>query len=253
MSELRVRRSEDAGVVTIEVGDGSRRNALGVRDWRELRSVVGAAAHDPATSVIVLVGTGTTFSAGSDISEWADAGPDDVDGSFAEMERCFRAVERAPVPVVAAVEGVAVGAGCQLALACDVVVMGETARMGMPIVRLGILPSAAFAARVCSRVGPALAADLYLTGRLLSGLEAAAVGLVARVVSDGEALAQATELAWGIADSPRVAVRAAKRAVHAVSRTDPDDVMPLEDTGSVDFAAFRPAVLHFLSAGRRSA
>lgn len=246
--------ARDGGVVTLELGDGTRRNALREADWVDLRDTVAAVGRAGTARVMVLVGHGGTFSAGSDMTEWADAGPDDVDHTFATMEQCFQVVEDCAVPVVAAVEGVAAGAGCQLALSCDLVVMGESARIGMPIARLGILASPAFAARVASRVGSALAADLYLTGRLLGAAEARAAGLVARVVPDTEVVSQATHLAHAITHTSPEAVRAAKRAIHAV--TQPERLV--HDAGgragrSVAFEDFRPAVRRFLSTRRRPA
>jgi len=170
------------------------------------------------------------------------------------MEQCFRAIEDCPVPVVAAVEGVATGAGCQLALACDLVVMGESARIGMPIARLGILASPAFAARVASRVGSALAADLYLTGRLLSAADARSAGLVARVAPDAQVVLRATDLARGMAQKSPEAVRAAKRAVQAISQPErrlAERAGP--SARAVAFEDFRASVRRFLSVRRRLA
>lgn len=254
MNGGRVHRERRDGVDTIEVGDGSRRNALRESDWQSLRDTIDASGAETSTRVVVLVGHGGTFSAGSDMTEWADAGPDEVDHTFETMEQCFRAIEDCPVPVVAAVEGVATGAGCQLALACDLVVMGESARIGMPIARLGILASPAFAARVASRVGSALAADLYLTGRLLSAADARSAGLVARVAPDAQVVLRATDLARGMAQKSPEAVRAAKRAVQAISQPErrlAERAGP--SARAVAFEDFRASVRRFLSVRRRLA
>lgn len=128
-------------------------------------------------------------------------------------EKAFRAVERCPVPVVAQVQGVAAGAGCQLALACDLRVMGESARIGMPIARLGILPSPAFAARLVRLAGQALARELLYTGRLLDSAEAATAGLANAVVPDAGVEGHVTALLDLVAAQPAAAIRAAKRAV----------------------------------------
>lgn len=247
----RVSTSRAGALVTVEIGDGTRRNALGEADWRALGEAVRSAGDTSGVDVVLLVGHGGQFSAGSDLAEWADADADDVDRTFAVMEACFRAIEDAPVPVIAAVEGVAAGAGCQLTLACDLVVMGVSAQIGMPIVRLGILTSPAFAARVSSRVGSALAADLYLTGRLLSAREAQGAGLVARVVPDRQVVATARDLAATIARRPAPAVRAAKAAIHRVGQPG----RSVEDAPgrAVAFDDFRGAVRRFLSMRRRPA
>jgi hypothetical protein len=142
-AQARMKHDRHETTAVIEIGDGTRRNALGRAEWRALERLVGELSADPTVSVIVVTGRGDTFSAGSDLNDWADASLEEVEQSFAEMEACFQIIERAPVPVIAAVDGVAAGAGCQLALACDLVVMSSSARMGMPIARLGILASTA--------------------------------------------------------------------------------------------------------------
>lgn len=204
------------------VGDGARRNALGEADWAALTGRVRAAtAPDSGLRALVLSGHVGSLSAGSDMHEWAEADRTAVVGTVAVMEDCFRALEDSRLPVVAAVEGVAAGAGCQLALAGDLVVMGASARIGMPVARLGILASPAFAARVAARVGAALAADLYLTAR------------------------------------PPEAVAAAKTALHAVS--PPERHLGVGTTegpptrASVAPIPFRDAVRRFLAPATRSA
>ncbi|WP_433413255.1 enoyl-CoA hydratase/isomerase family protein [Microtetraspora malaysiensis] len=200
-------------IVEIMVGSGRRRNALRAADWDLLTGHFDAVSRLPAVRAVVVRGAEDTFCAGSDITEWIDAEPRAVDDSFERMEQAFRAVERCPVPVIAQVQGVAAGAGCQLALACDLRVMADSARIGMPIARLGILPSPAFAARLVHLAGPALARELLYTGRLLSAREAAAAGLANAVVPDADVTEHVAGLLARIADQPAVAVRAAKRAV----------------------------------------
>lgn len=249
MSRLHATRA--GWVVTIELGDGARRNALGEQDWHTLAELIGQAVEDGARAV-VLVGHDGTFSAGSDLSEWDGADRATVERTFDAMERCFRSVEDAPIPVVAAVGGVAAGAGCQLALACDIVVMAESARIGMPIARLGIVASPGFAARVANRVGPAVAADLYLTGRLLDAHEARSAGLVARVVPDAEAPLAAAEIAAQIASVAPAAARAAKDAIHKVSQPE-RTIRCGQSAPTVVLADFHSAVRSFLTSHRRSA
>lgn len=254
----RVAASIDGPVLHLVVGDGERRNALGEDDWASLGRLVGDVGTG-ATGIraVVVSGHGGSFSAGSDMREWVDAQRTDVERAFTTMEGCFRAIEDCPLPVVAAVEGVAAGAGCQLALACDLVVMAESARIGMPIARLGILASPAFAARVSSRVGPALAADLYLTGRLLAADEARAAGLVSRVVPDGSTTRRALDLAASIAARPPEAVAAAKAAIHLVAQPErhvvPATGSPTPTLPSVATDAFHDAVRRFLEPPARPA
>ena len=155
----------DLGVADVSVGDGQRGNALSSEDWRELEQTFRHLAEDDQLRAVVVRGQGGTFSAGSDMREWVQADRTDVAQSFAAMEAAFTAIEDLPVPVIAEVEGVAAGAGCQLALACDLRVLADTARIGMPIARLGILVSPSFAARLSVLAGPGVARELLYTGR----------------------------------------------------------------------------------------
>jgi enoyl-CoA hydratase len=206
---------ENGPVAELVVGDGAKRNALTSSGWESLERHIRVCAEDSGIRAIVIRGHSDTFCAGSDIGEWFDADPGFVEESFARMEAAFTAVERCPVPVVAAIRGFAAGAGCQLALACDMRFMADSARIGMPIVRLGILTSPAFAARMIRLAGPALAGELLYTGRLLDAPEAARAGLVNRVLSDVELDAAVDRTLAAIGAQPTVAVRAAKRSIRA--------------------------------------
>ncbi|MGH3380353.1 MAG: enoyl-CoA hydratase/isomerase family protein, partial [Actinoallomurus sp.] len=150
-------------VAAVVVGDGRRRNALNGAGWDLLARTMRDVAEPTAVRAVVLRGAGDTFCAGSDMTEWRDADIVAVERSFARMEAAFRAIEECPVPVVAEIRGAAAGAGCQLALACDLRVMARSARIGMPIARLGILPSPAFASRLAAVAGPAVARELLYT------------------------------------------------------------------------------------------
>jgi enoyl-CoA hydratase/carnithine racemase len=210
-----IRSDVDTGVATVTLGNGRRRNALTRAAWVSLENVVTRLGADPAVRVIVVRGRGGTFCAGSDLTEWAGADADLVENSFARMESAFRAVEQCRIPVVAAITGVAAGAGCQLALACDLRFMADSAQIGMPIARHGILASPAFAARLSTLAGPGLARELLYTGRLLDGRTAASAGLVNRSCADELLDAEVERLAAKIGSLPGIAVRAAKQAVAA--------------------------------------
>ncbi|EWM11843.1 enoyl-CoA hydratase/isomerase family protein, partial [Kutzneria sp. 744] len=150
-------RSDGRGAEVV-LGSGGSANALGHEDWRALELAFRNLSND--VRVVVVRGSGSTFSAGSDLREWVHAAPDDVDRAFAAMEAACTAIEECPTPVIAQVNGVAAGAGCQLALACDLRVFADDARIGMSIARLGILVSPAFAARLALLAGHGLAREL---------------------------------------------------------------------------------------------
>jgi enoyl-CoA hydratase/carnithine racemase len=210
---LKVRLNRDAEVAEVAVGDGRRGNALSSADWHELERTFRDLAHDDDLRAVVVRGQGGMFSAGSDMREWVEADVTGVADSFAAMEAAFTAIEELPVPVIAQVEGVAAGAGCQLALACDLQVMAESARIGMPIARLGILVSPAFAARLAVLAGPGIARELLYTGRLVPAAEAVSLGLATRCVPDDRLASATRRLVLTISRHPGAAVQAAKHAV----------------------------------------
>ncbi len=202
-----------APVAEITVGNATKRNALTGAGWARLKQGIDALADDGVTRVIVLRGRSGTFCAGSDMTEWVGAGTDAVEDSFARMEAAFRSVEDCSVPVVADVRGVAAGAGCQLALACDMRFMADTARIGMPVVRLGINASPAFAARMVTLAGPSRARQLLYTGELLGASAAVDWGLADQALPEAELGEYTARVSAAIAEQPPAAVRAAKQAV----------------------------------------
>ena len=200
-------------VATIGFGNGERLNALGMEQWDELGRAARELASADSVRAVVVRGRGGVFSAGSDLREWEAAEPDEVTQRFWRMEQALRAIEDLPMPTVAVVEGVAAGGGFQLALACDLQLTAASARVGMPISRLGILVPPSFAARLSLRVGPSRAKDLLYGGRILTGKEAHDVGLVTTLAADGEVDSGLDALleAWAVV--AQGSLRAAKAAV----------------------------------------
>lgn len=233
-------------VATLTVGDGSRRNALGNEGWAALAGCAVEVAQRPSVRAVVVRGSGGDFCAGSDLRSWREAADEPVRETFRLMERALRALEAVPVPVVALIEGAAAGGGCQLALACDLRVVAEDSRIGMPIARLGILPSAAFAGRLAQVAGPGLARELLFTGRLLSGREAVERGLADRVVPHADLEKTVAELVASIVRHPRTALVAAKTAVADALAGCRAPGLAATDT-IVDESVFRPAVDAFLA------
>lgn len=210
----------DRAIARIVVGSGQRGNALGSSDWARLAEVAQDLAMDEDLRAVVVTGAGErAFSVGSDMREWVSANPQQVDDSFAKMEAAFTAIEDLPVPVIAGIRGTAAGAGCQLACACDLRVIGEHSRMGMPIARWGILASAAFATRLALLSSHSVARDLLYTGRLVDGPEALRLGLANRCVPEQEVETATESLVAAIAAQPASAIRAAKRAAGAALTT----------------------------------
>jgi enoyl-CoA hydratase len=166
---------------------------------------------DPEVRAIVLGGNERAFAAGADIDELAAATP----VTLYENRRIDRwdAIRALRTPLVAAVSGWCLGGGCELAMACDLIVASETARFGQPEINLGIFPGAGGTQRLTRAVGKSVAMDVILTGRTLSAREALGHGLVARVVAKEAWLAEAKRTARAIAERSPIAVRLAKEAV----------------------------------------
>ncbi|WP_329142583.1 enoyl-CoA hydratase/isomerase family protein [Streptomyces sp. NBC_01456] len=238
----------DGAVTTVRVGTGHRANALGTRDWQALAALFDDLAEDRSLGAVVLSGRGTaTFSAGSDMREWLSAAPADIDTSFAAMETALTAIERLPVPVISTVRGAAVGAGCQLACACDLRIVSSSAKLGMPIARWGILVPPAFAARLAVLTGPATARDLLFTGRLVDGAEAVRLGLATASAPEEELDTATAALVASITAHPPTAIRAAKRSIDTLLAPARDRLRKLPAGPAADYASMQSGLSTFLN------
>ncbi|MDN5860561.1 MAG: crotonase/enoyl-CoA hydratase family protein [Pseudonocardia sp.] len=201
------------GVVVLTVNRPERRNAIDLATARAIADALDKIDEDAAARAIVLTGAGGFFSAGMDLRAYAATGERPVD----ERRGGFGIVACPPrTPIVAAVEGPALGGGFEIALACDLIVAGEGATFGLPEVRRGLVASGGGLLRLAQRIPRNLAAEAVLTGRPFTATRCAELGLVNSVVPDGEALAAACALAAEIAANAPIAV-AASKAVMAQS------------------------------------
>jgi enoyl-CoA hydratase/carnithine racemase len=193
---VRLERRDD-GVAVVRL-DNPKVNALSMALLRQLESVANA-LHDDPPGAVVITGGDRVFAAGADISEFG--GPDRARAVSATFREALDAVAAIPRTVVAAIAGYALGGGCELALACDIRVASDRAKLGQPEILLGIIPGGGGTQRLARLVGPGRAKDLILTGRQVDAEEALRIGLVDRVVPHTElhdrALALAGELARG--------------------------------------------------------
>jgi enoyl-CoA hydratase len=209
MSLVAVERDGAVGVVLM-----NRPQALNALSSALMDAVVDALEEldaDEAVRCIVLGGNERAFAAGADVGELAAATPIELYSSR-RIDR-WDAIRALRTPLVAAVSGYCLGGGCELAMACDLIVASETAQFGQPEINLGILPGAGGTQRLTRAVGKALAMDVILTGRFLSADEALRAGLVARVVAREAWLVEAKRAAAEIAARSPVSVRLAKEAV----------------------------------------
>ena len=220
-------------ILTVTITRPEVLNALSPEVIAELRTVVGllrdgiGSGAEPDWSVrgIVLTGAGgKAFVAGADIAQMRGMSAADADAYTAEAQELTSWLETLPVPVVAAVNGFALGGGCELAMACDVILASANAAFGQPEVALGLIPGFGGCVRLQQYVGIAAARELILTGRRISAEEAARLGLVSRVLDDQESLLAAARevIALAARQSP-TAVAAAKRTVRA-AQAQPTDL-----------------------------
>jgi len=197
-------------------------NAVSLAVLAELVAALCALDADPDCRCLVLTGAGTrAFAAGADIGELAEQTPESL-AAGGDFER-WDQLREVGLPIIAAVRGYALGGGCELAMACDLIVAGEDARFGQPEIKLGVIPGAGGTQRLTRAIGKARAMELILTGRSIQAREAEAMGLVNLVVPAEETLDRALELAGRIAQMPPVAVRAAKAMVNRAYDTSLTD------------------------------
>ena len=210
MSEL-VLVEREGPVAVVLLNRPEALNALSGELMDALVAALRDLDEDPEVRCIVLGGSERAFAAGADIGQMATATPVEMHAS-ARVER-WDAIRSLGTPLVAAVSGFCLGGGCELAMACDLIVASETAVFGQPETGLGIIPGAGGTQRLTRAVGKALAMDVILSGRRLSAREALAAGLVARVVAKEAWLEEAKRVARDIAAKAPVATRLAKGAV----------------------------------------
>jgi enoyl-CoA hydratase len=177
----------------------------------ELVTTLRGLDDDESIRCIVLGGNARAFAAGADIGELANSSA--IELYYARRVERWDAIRSLWTPLIAAVSGYCLGGGCELAMACDLIVASETARFGQPETSLGIIPGAGGTQRLTRAVGKATAMDVILSGRMLSADEARAAGLVARVVAKEAWLEEAKRVAHEIASKGPVATRLAKEAV----------------------------------------
>ncbi|HEX2295406.1 MAG TPA: enoyl-CoA hydratase/isomerase family protein [Actinomycetota bacterium] len=217
MDTVRVEREEDLAVVTIDRPE--RRNALGSRDARAVGAAISAGAR--GARVVILTGAGEAFSAGGDLDElerWGDLEPAEIGAALYEsFQGMIRAIRSSDAIVIAAINGAAVGPGMDLALACDLRIAAENARLGQVWVRLGVIPGTGGAWLTQHLAGPGRAAQLLLTGELIDARTALDAGLVNEVCPASDLMPRARALAARILAHPAGGVVANKRALVAAS------------------------------------
>jgi enoyl-CoA hydratase len=216
-------------VATVTVNRPDKLNALNAGVIAELGDAASRIKEDGAIGGAIVTGAGgKAFVAGADIAEIAAQGPVDGKARALEGQRVFRRLERCGKPVIAAVNGFALGGGCELAMACHLRVASEQARFGQPEVKLGIGPGYGATVRLPRLVGRGRALELLLTGQMIDAAEALRIGLVNRVVPADRLLAETETLLRAILENGPLALRACLEAVDAGLETGMDEALLLE-------------------------
>jgi len=216
------------GIVVCTFNRPDVRNALGqqmVDEVRELLTHLGARRH---LGALIFSGNEKAFVSGANIAELKERGQQDALNRI--NSALFREIEMFPYPTIAAIRGFALGGGCELALACDIRLCGQSAKLGQPEVSLGIIPGAGATYRLPRLVGAGMARELIFTGRIIRSDTAHQIGLVNRVVPDDEVLNEAIALGEEIGKNSSLAVRFAKAALNNANESGTEACMAFEST-----------------------
>jgi enoyl-CoA hydratase/carnithine racemase len=227
MAENNLVRSERRGAVgVITIARPERRNALNLQVKQDLVEQLTAMEIDVDVAVVVVTGSDGCFVAGTDIAEMSTMRP--IDHVRLQTDRVFHVVRQLAKPVIAAVEGYALGGGCELAMACDIIIAGEDAKFGQPEIRVGIMPGAGGTQRLLRAAGRYKTLLWSLTGDMIPAGDAYMANVVSELVPPGQALNRAIELGQQIAAMPPLAVRAIRDAVRLGGDVPVETALALE-------------------------
>jgi enoyl-CoA hydratase len=217
---------KDGAVGVVRLNRPQALNALSYGLVKDLSLAMQALDQDAEVRVIIITGGEKVFAAGADIKEMAERGPFD---ELIQERLAYRdKINKISKPVIAAVNGFALGGGCELAMSCDIIVAAESARFGQPEVNLGIIPGSGGTQRLTRVLGKHRAMELILTGDMLNAADAERLGLVNRVVPGELCLEEAKNIARKIAAKPQLAIKAAKEAVLKAANSALDEGLEFE-------------------------
>ncbi len=217
----------DDGVGTIRL-DRPPVNALNAQVSRELAGAVVEAGQDERVRSVIVWGGEKVFAAGADVKEMRELDAVKMYAYITEFQDVFTRLQRLPKITIAAIEGYALGGGCELALACDFRICADDSKLGQPEILLGVIPGAGGTQRLPRLVGPAKAKDMVFTGRTVRSQEALDIGLVDQVAPSGEVRVAAQKLGRRYAAGPSVALRSAKQAIDQGLEVDLDSGLSIE-------------------------
>jgi enoyl-CoA hydratase len=213
MSYQNILYDQEDGIATITLNRPDKLNALNKEMLSEFRDALEQVRQNPAIRVLLLTGAGRAFIAGADISEFLKFGPLEARQFSASAHETGFFLEALEIPVIACVNGFALGGGLEMAMACDFIYAADSARLGQPEINLGIIPGFGGTQRLSRLVGKGAAKEMVLTGRMVDAAEAKILGLVAQVFPADTFMAECRKQAWALAAKGRVSLRAAKQAI----------------------------------------
>jgi len=238
------------GIAQVTINRPDKLNALNDAVIGELDQVATLVTTDPAVRGVILTGAGPkAFAAGADIGELAGCDPTAAEALSRRGSGVFRRLEECPKPVLAAVNGFALGGGCELAMACHLRIASENARFGQPEVKLGIIPGYGGTVRLARLVGRGRALEILLSGAPIDAQEAWRIGLVNRVVPADRLLPEAEQLLRGVLENGPLALAGCLRAVDRQEGRPLDEALALESRQFGELAAthdFREGTAAFL-------
>lgn len=217
----------DGAVAILRLNRVEKRNALDLSMRAAIASAMQELERDNGVAVIVITGGDSVFAAGADLNLLVDKGAQQV--AELDLGQYWAPVAKSQKPLIAAVSGFALGAGCELAMMCDILVADSSAHFGQPEARVGIMPGAGGTQRLLRAVGKPVASLMLLAGELLSAERASQLGLVSELVTEGSALARAIVLAQATATMPPKALRAIKRVLALGADQSLDLALALEN------------------------
>lgn len=225
-----IRELDEHGVQLLTLNRPERKNAFDDAQWDGLAIALSEAREDPRVAVAVLTGAGGNFSSGADLSAFTE--PPSVpreDGHPSAFFACVSAIVGFDKPLLAAVQGVAVGGGCTIAVACDIVYVGESVRMRLPFANLGLVPEIASSYLLQTTIGRQRAAELLFTAEWIDAARALELGMASQQLPDGELLAATLEKAHEISRWPVSSLRAIKQTLQAVHGPGIEAAREIED------------------------
>ena len=216
----------NTAIITINRPDAL--NALNLEVLKDLDEIISTAEEDDDVYVIIITGGGRAFVAGADVAQMTGMGPNDARAFGKYGSSVLSKIEAISKPVIAAINGFALGGGCELCMACDIRIAGDKAKFGQPEVGLGITPGFGGTQRMPRIVGLAKAKELIFTGQVINAEEALSIGLVNQVVDGDELMEAALDMAEKIAMNAQIAVRQSKLAINKGMQCDIQTGMALE-------------------------